>query len=453
MRRLALFLLLTASCFLSACADPLRSQQPRPKPAVGYWFWAGSIFDESTQSQALDVLYVHSGILSGYAGPGKPEPWAASGFLPPRLPPAREYWLAFRYEHQIPPLLEAAPIWAHEISAMRDAALKRGMNVVGVQLDIDSPTSRLPAYAEFLHELRKNLPKGFQISITALLDWFSTNTQIESIVKEVDEFVPQFYDVGHPAFSPTTAVAAKFDPAHWGPLFSRFQKRYRVGISTFGRAWILPGKTDRSQPYQQLYSHDLKPLDVGINPAFTLTASRNEANELQLNYRATRGTSIGYQNISSGDTIQFILANPESIRDAVESAAKMPGQFAGVVFFRWPSQNEVLAMPPGEVLFAAGLAPLPHRPSSIEFTDGDCVAVKCGDIYFRDTNPLSPNPIRYRIHGSAELQYFLPEKDAPIRMVGPSDLELVLPPYGGRGRLHLGRAVSLTEMEFMVTQP
>src|SRR6185369_16180023 len=102
MGRLALTLLLTGSCFLSACADRLRSQQPASKPTVGYWFWDGSVFDESTQSQTLDVLYVHAGVLRGYAGPGTPEPWLASGFLSPKLPPAMEYWLAFRYEHPVP---------------------------------------------------------------------------------------------------------------------------------------------------------------------------------------------------------------------------------------------------------------------------------------------------------------------------------------------------------------
>jgi hypothetical protein len=60
--------------------------------------------------------------------------------------------------------------------------------------------------------------------------------------------------------------------------------------------------------------------------------------------------------------------------------------------------------------------------------------------------------MQYRIRASGELEYFLPEKKIPVRMTGPSELELSLPPYCGRGHLYLGRAVSAQQVKFSVEE-
>ncbi len=113
-------------------------------------------------------------------------------------------------------------------------------HVIGVQLDVDSPTGQLAAYADFLREVRKGLPKDTQLSITALLDWFRAGTAIDRVIGQVDEFVPQFYDL---SMGRERAVAAKIDANVWGPRFSRFGKRYKIGVSSFGRA--LEGRRGR----------------------------------------------------------------------------------------------------------------------------------------------------------------------------------------------------------------
>jgi hypothetical protein len=250
-------------------------------------------------------------------------------------------------------------------------------------------------------------------------------------------------------------IAAGIDADRWGPAFARYGKRYRTGVSTFGRARLIPaaGTEGRYPGIFGLWASDLKPLDVAANPAFRLASSRNETDELVLDYRAERETRIGYQTFRAGETIQFILASPEMIRDAVRSVRRMPGPNAGVVFFRWPSKYEVLTMQPEEVLAAAGLEPEAPGEPVLETASGGCAAVECVDVYLRDNRPLSPNPRRVRIRSSTDLEYFLPEENVPVRMIGPSDLELTLPPFGGRGRLHLGRAVSMARAEFTVERP
>ena len=197
------------------------------------------------------------------------------------------------------------------------------------------------------------------------------------------------------------------------------------------------------------FFRDLTPLEIATNPTFQLQTARTQANELVLSYQAMRKIQIGYTKFESGDTVQFILSTPEAIRAAVASAKRMGGLLAGVVFFRWPSSNETLAMQPDEVLNAAGLTAQPRQKSSgIFVSDGGCAAVKCVDLYLENANPFAPKTVRYRIRGSVELEYFLPDEKVPIRMAGPSELELSLPPYCGRGMMYLGRAVTARPAEF-----
>jgi hypothetical protein len=195
------------------------------------------------------------------------------------------------------------------------------------------------------------------------------------------------------------------------------------------------------------------PLDIATNPAFRLEASRNEANELILSYRATNRVRIGYTEFISGDALQFVLATPDSIRSAVESTRQMKGTIAGVVFFRWPSSGEALTMRPEEVLVAAGLLRKGGRTQGrIDVVDGQCAAVACVDVYLEGPAPFSPKPLRYRVHSSVELEYFLPEKNMPVSMANPSELQVSLPPYCARGRLYLGRAVTARPSEFGVQE-
>jgi len=108
-------------------------------------------------------------------------------------------------------------------------------------------------------------------------------------------------------------------------------------------------------------------------------------------------------------------------------------------------------MQPDEVLDAADVhAPGRHKENRVAVMSGDCAAVSCADVYLESAGPLSPQPVRYRIRTSTPLEYFLPEKNVPVHLAGASNLELSIPAYCGRGRLYIGRAVSLQPADFTV---
>lgn len=438
-------LLVLSSLTLASCVSSLRSAPP-PKWQTGFWFWDGSSIVMSPATPPLDVLFVQVGSIHKETR----YPWRVWTNVFGDLPQAREYWLVFRCEQQQVPDLATAPLLADQFALAKERARQRHLKVAGLQLDIDSPTHSLSDYGKFLHEVRKNLPEDSKLSITALLDWFRPGTSIAEAIEETDEFVPQFYDAE--SSNSDRAIATKFDGAHWAPVFNRFRKPYRIGISTFGRAMSI-SKDGTSSPRPRYYG-DLAPIDVAANPSFMLDSRHNQLNELVLTYRATKPVGIGYNKFAAGDGIQFILSTPESVHAAIEGARRTQGYCAGILFFRWPSSNETLAMQPMEALNAAGLASPPQQKrAEVHLVDGSCATVKCTDIYLINGSVLSPKPVRYVIRSSTELEYFLPEENVPVTMSGPSELTLSLPPFSGRARVYLGRAVSTAASEYKLEEP
>ena len=292
-----------------------------------------------------------------------------------------------------------------------------------------------------------------KLSVTALLDWFRSGTAVDEVVGAADEFVPQFYDAGDPdGYDGPAAIAKKIDARRWGPVFNRFRKPFRVGISSFGRARQVLGQGSPPSAYRRVvFLRDIAPLDLATNAAFELESGRNGVGELVLTYRAKRSVKVSYDSFERGDGVQFILATPEVVRQAVQSARQIGGRIAGVVFFRWPEQEESLAMQPDEVLEAAG------EPGGggaghnrVRVVNGGCAAVECVDVYMEGADPFSAEAVRYRVRASGELEYFIPDRGMPVQMTGPAQLELSLPPFCTRGLLYLGRAVSKDRVEFTV---
>jgi hypothetical protein len=447
---------------LCGCADAPHSQRPPVTEwQTGFWYWHSYRAEAARARATPDVLYFHAGKIwkreaMRYAG-SDPEQWYVSQELPESLPQAREYWMVFRAEHAGVPDLSAVGALTDRINSVLVTLRRRKFKVVGVQLDIDTPTAHLPQYAAFLREVRRALPPGMELSITALLDWFRDGTAIAKVVKETDEFVPQFYDVTSAVaaddLTDWRGIGAKIDAAQWSGRFNRFGKRYRIGVSTFGRARYVP-KSDAPQSGSRgvrLYS-DLTPADVSGNAGFSLQTSRSKANELVLSYRPTREVRIGYNDFQPGDLIQFVLPTPESVREAVGSARRMGGQCAGVLFFRWPASNETLVMQPDDALAAAGPTRGEKKIARVDVISKHCAAVSCVDLYLTDTAAFVAKPVRYRIRSSAELEYFLPGDRMPVRMAGPSEIEVTVPPYSGGSRMLLGRAVSTAPVEFRLEE-
>jgi hypothetical protein len=423
---------------------------PKLKWTIGFWYWADSSVPQHPEIP-IDTIFFHAGSLVGPQFAGQ---WQVEGLFPEDLPKAREYWATIRYERQSVPKKSAVRGLLTRIVALRSEAERIHLHLTGVQLDIDSPTRSLPEYAAFLQEVRRGLPPGLQLSITALLDWFRDGTAIADVVAQVDEFVPQFYDVGEtiiprPINFPLSrhqgisAIAAKVDAAEWAPRFNKFAKRYRIGISTFGRAdFITPNGTS-------VYG-DLSPLTIGSNPAFTLQVEHNPFGEAIVKYRAKRNIGISYNRITTDDVIQFVLPTPESASDAYASAKQFGGYCGGVLFFRWPVSDEDITLRPAEVLNVIGVVSDSDKAPHLSVVDGGCVSVDCVDLRISNINGHSPVSLRYTITSTTPIEYFLPEKDITVRLSTPKQLEFILPPFAMISRILIGRVATGAHSELSI---
>jgi hypothetical protein len=400
---------------------------------TGFWVWGTPLAISSAPK--VDDIYFQAGEVSE----GQP-PWVR---IPKVLPPAQEYWAVVRSNSSRVPSKASARMLGNAAAELLGEGRARGLKVVGLQLDIDVPTRSLGAYAEWLKLAKAEMPPEMQLSVTGLLDWFRGGSAIDKVVEVVDEFVPQFYDLGDRNQGILHAIAAPVDAAKWGPIFNRFGKRYRIGVATFGRGFMVSS----GDPWILNY---LSPIEIASSPAFQATSRRIDTGETVVEFRATRKVRFGYLEIQPEQMIRFTLPTVESVRAGAAGAAKLGGHCAGVIFFRWPTVDETLTMQPDAVLSA--LRSQSGFGTRILARNGDCAMVSCEDIYLESTQPIATTETLYRIRSSAPLQYFLPDRNIAVRVAAPDRLELKLPAFCPRGQVRLGRAVSATKAQFTIEE-
>ncbi|MGL4713265.1 MAG: DUF3142 domain-containing protein, partial [Shewanella sp.] len=82
----------------------------------------------------------------------------------------------------------------HQVRANWQA---KGTHIVGVEIDHDSASAKLPAYHKFLKKLKAQLPADLKLSITALPAWLSS-TDFPGLLTSIDELVLQIHSVSDP---------------------------------------------------------------------------------------------------------------------------------------------------------------------------------------------------------------------------------------------------------------
>ena len=157
-----------------------------------YWVWAGR--SVSSGLPLADILYLHQGTLERPHGSISQPRFVAQGASPVRLG-GKGLILVFRIEALTAEaqIIRRAKLLAEQWSA-------RGNSVLGIQIDYDSPTQRLPEYVEYLRKIRLGLPKGLSLGVTGLADWAANSPQasLEEVAKVSDEIIFQLYNGSNP---------------------------------------------------------------------------------------------------------------------------------------------------------------------------------------------------------------------------------------------------------------
>jgi len=422
---------------------------------IGYWAWRTSFQPldlKTAHEKPVDLLYVDAGEYRAEQKGTCPEQVEMS--LPESLPPADAYLAVLRFNDVKCPSPKLIDTLLRSYQEMKLEAQHKGRRLIGLQLDYDCPSKRLADYAQFLKALRGALPKEELLSITALLDWFGPRTAVAEVIRQVDEFVPQFYDVapGHSA-EESTGLARVIGPS-WGKTFNAFGKPYRLGIASFGRIiGIFHGKKSSScssASSARINIIDDSPLELlARNRLITAAAKSSKAGEKVVRFKNRSVRKADNFCNSPGDEIKMIIPTRKSVYSAYVAAKAMGGWCKGVVFFRWPLVNEAMAFSQPEVdaIIAGKGAETPEAPS-LESKDGLCAAVSCRDLYLRLTDRFPEKPVRFLIHSSKELEYFLPDELLKSKVAGSRTIEVSVPANAGVPRIFLGRAVTIDPSDF-----
>lgn len=76
------------------------------------------------------------------------------------------------------------------------ALVLKNRRMDSIQIDFDARTSQRNFYACYLHALKRALPEGMPLSITALASWAMGDNWLAAADLPVDEVVPMFFSMG-----------------------------------------------------------------------------------------------------------------------------------------------------------------------------------------------------------------------------------------------------------------
>ncbi|WP_256203118.1 DUF3142 domain-containing protein [Pseudomonas sp. ML96] len=182
-----------------------------------------------------------------------------------------------------------------------------GLNPRGLEIDHDCASARLPAYAELLRELRRQLPTELQLSITALPAWLSSPA-LDQVLATVDSSVLQVHAVNAPQ-------DGLFDPEQAQDWTERYAQRsgkpFLLALPAYGVALTENGQVESEVPLRQ------------------------------------------------GGPRRELRADPEQVGELLgELRASPPNQLAGIIWFRLPLSGDRRAWPMPTLLAVARGQPL-----------------------------------------------------------------------------------------------
>lgn len=208
--------------------------QPREAPPLDQQLyvwqrqWTEAHEDALTQTRA-DFSTLRVLALQAFPGAG----WSRARIDPALLKrDGRPLIAVIRLDGQLKQL-DHAEVRAQILSVLTDWQAQ-GLMLAGVEIDHDAGNARLPAYREFLVDLRSVLPASLKLSITALPAWLDSPT-LPALLAVVDSSVLQVHAVSDPE-------QGLFDPKQakqWAERWSRItQNPYYLALPAYGVALL-----------------------------------------------------------------------------------------------------------------------------------------------------------------------------------------------------------------------
>lgn len=197
------------------------------KPETSFWVWHRNLSLGTTEIAELEkaqvhTLYWHVGELAVHEGAWR---WTQP---PASLPVARGIRLV--------PVVRLDP--AGNLSLAQATPLILNQHLTELEVDYDCPDRRLAEYAEFLREVRREVPR---LTITALAGWIE-QPDFREVAAAVTEVAPMFYDLEpDPMEGKIPRPRPLLDPAKVSVQLQRWSRcptPWRAGLPNFARVTI-----------------------------------------------------------------------------------------------------------------------------------------------------------------------------------------------------------------------
>jgi hypothetical protein len=128
--------------------------------------------------------------------------------------------------------------FAAQIASFETTWRMQRIRLAGIEIDYDCGVARLSEYADFLTALRRSLPKGQRLSITALPSWID-HPDFVGVIAAADEMVLQVHAVRAPQKGLFDAKVAE----DWiADLASKDRKPFRVALPDYSTRVIRGDK-------------------------------------------------------------------------------------------------------------------------------------------------------------------------------------------------------------------
>ncbi len=247
---------------------------------------------------------------------------------------------------------------AEEMTPRLMLQLKRaesaGLNVQGVQLDIDCPTRLLPRYAALIRMIRSREPRlrrgsGLQFSTTGLWSWLQSH-EVVALSRELDFMVPQAYEGLTGKSVDTMRTVSDPDSLRAGlPLAERLACPYWIGVPTYGHALVFDDQGAMLGVYHRLSAGDaLRQSTFVQQQAFGADRLGRPASnpadwvgEEILKLKATQADRFGR---GKGYSLCYTIPTPEMVTKWAAILGSRGSGCQGVIVYRMPDAGSPMAL-------------------------------------------------------------------------------------------------------------
>jgi hypothetical protein len=233
------------------------------------------------------------------------------------------------------------------LAADLDRAEDDQAKVIGLQLDFDVPTRLLPNYTAILKNIRDQLPKELQLSITGLPTWLDSSGLGEPL-SACDFWVPQCYgaqiperlDQRIPITNPDFVARSVSRTRDMGVPFYAGLAAYGYAIHYSGEGLLIGIRGD-FDPLLVVGSPDFEMTD---QTPFSLNDSetgQKKAWEWRCTLRARRDVLVDGTAISAGEWLLLDRPTAAGLRACAKNVREHAGApLLGICVFRIPSKGD-----------------------------------------------------------------------------------------------------------------